>query len=239
MMRHPIPVLSTIILTIGLATGLTGCVTSPELTPAPTASTLGGETAVTQVEGVRVTAESDAWEAGAPISRQVTPVKVTIENDHGRAIRIRYSDFALVSPTGSRYAALPLYRIEGTVEEPTMAAGYPPLPAPGFYSRGFSVAPAYAPLYPNLAAAPASYYWDPYYNRRYTTYWQDIDLPTMKMRIQALPEGRIEDGGEVSGFIYFEKVDPETERVRFRLDLAEADDGTVFGTVTIPFRIED
>jgi hypothetical protein len=230
---------STMILAVGLAMAPTGCVTSPELTPAPAASTLGDDTAVTRVEGVRVTAESDAWEGGAPITREVTPVKVTIENDHGRAVRIRYSDFALVSPKGSRYAALPLYRIEGTVEEPTLSTGYPPLPAPGFYSRGFSVAPAYAPLYPNLAAAPASFYSDPYYNRRYTTYWQDVDLPTMKMRIQALPEGRIEDGGEVSGFIYFERVDPDVDRVRFRLDLAEADDGTVFGTVTIPFRVED
>ena len=61
----------------------------------------------------------------------------------------------------------------------------------------------------------------------------------MKMRIQALPQGVVESGGEVSGFIYFEKVDPEERRVRFRLDLAEAEEGTIFGTATIPFRVEN
>jgi hypothetical protein len=227
-----------LLMTAALTAALIGCAASPDLTPGPGATSLGGEKAVNRVAGVRVTAEGDAWEGGAPIGREVTPVRVVIENDHGEAIRVRYSDFALVSPDGERYAALPLYRIEGTVEEPTLAAGYPPLPAPGFYARGFSVAPSYAPLYPNLATAPAFHYWDPYYNRRYADYWQDIELPTMKMRIQALPEGTIEDGGKVSGFIFFEKVDPDTDRVRFRMDLAEAGDGALFGTATIPFKVE-
>jgi hypothetical protein len=57
------------------------------------------------------------------------------------------------------------------------------------------------------------------------------------MIAEVLPEGVLEPGGRVEGFLYFERVDPQAPRVRFRADLTSADTGEVFGEVSIPFTV--
>lgn len=208
-----------------------------QLDPAPAAETLGADTAVDRVDGVRVTAEADAWAGQTEVELQVTPILVTITNDGTSPVRLRYSEFALVSPTGQRYAALPPYGISGSVEEPFLVDAYDPVTAPAFEARGFSVAPHYGSVYPTLSPYARPFSYDPYYYDRYHTVYRDIGLPTREMVAEVLPEGVIDPGGRVSGFLYFERVDPEAPRVWFRADLVDAGTGNAFGEVSIPFTV--
>ena len=82
-----------------------------------------------------------------------------------------------------------------------------------------------------------SFYYDPFYYDYYFSYWEKIDLPTDRMLNLALPEGALGKGGEVAGFLYFEKVEDETQ-LEFHMELVEAKSGKMFGTISIPFFVE-
>ena len=221
-----------------LALAAAGCsAPGTQLDPAPSATTVGAETAVDRVGGVRMTAETGAWTGLARVQSVVTPIRVTITNGSQEPLRLRYNEFALVSPTGQRYAALPPYGVEGDVADPTLVDAYGPV-TPAFTYDRFRVAPYYASVYPTLTPYSSPFYYDrPYYDRYYTVY-RDIELPTREMVEQVLPEGVIDPGGRVSGFLYFERVDPDAPRVRFRADLTDADTGNSFGEISIPFTVE-
>ena len=90
-----------------------GCATDTRLDPAPTVRTIAPEQAVKVVNDVRVTADADAWQGIPAVIEYVTPIKVTIENQHTAPLRIGYDLFALVGSSGRHYAALPPYKIEG------------------------------------------------------------------------------------------------------------------------------
>jgi hypothetical protein len=60
--------------------------------------------AQTTAADVTVTAQAEVWR-GADIEDDVTPLRVTIQNDSDRPVRVRYSDFSLVGTRGDRYAA--------------------------------------------------------------------------------------------------------------------------------------
>ena len=49
-----------------------------------------------------------------------------------------------------------------------------------------------------------------------------------------MPEGVLESGGFVSGFFYFERVEPNEQRVAFRAQLADPDTRQRWGEVQIP-----
>ncbi|MDT0631680.1 hypothetical protein RQM47_02885 [Rubrivirga sp. S365] len=218
----------------------TGCAaTGTQLEPAPAAETVAPETAVEVVDGVRMTAETGAWDGLARVKTEVTPLRVTIENGSRLPVRLRYDDFTLVSPQGGRYAALPPYGIEGDVADPVLVDAYAPVTAPGFAYSGFTVAPYYASVYPTLTPYAGSFGYDPLYYNRYYTAYREIALPTEEMVREALPEGVIDPGGRVSGFLYFERVPPSAPRVRFRADLVDARTGETFGEISIPFVVEE
>lgn len=63
----------------------------------------------------------------------------------------------------------------------------------------------------------------------------EYPLPTPEMLRRAVPEGMIEPGGELAGFLFLERIDPREDRVRFRADRVNARSGESFGEVTIPF----
>ncbi len=87
---------------------------------------------------------------------------------------------------------------------------------------------------------PYPFSFDSEYYGFYNDYWRNIELPTQEMLDRALPEGSLEDGGRVEGFVYFEKVDPDqVERVVFRFDLIDAQTGGIFGTLSIPFVVKE
>jgi hypothetical protein len=210
-----------------------------QLDPAPAANQAAGMTdaAVNVVDGVRVVAQSQAWPGMSEVKSEVTPLRVVMENNSSMPVRIRYDEFALVGPQGMRYAALPPYGVEGTVTEPVLAEGYTPVTSPAFTYNNFYVAPYYASAYPTMTPYADPFYYDPVYYDRYYTAWESIALPTEEMIAEVLPEGVLDPGGRVEGFLYFERVDPDTPRVRFRADLVNANTGEEFGEVSIPFTV--
>jgi hypothetical protein len=187
----------------GLLVLISGCTTTPELSPAPSANEAQSleAAAVSTVEGVHIVARADAWTGRPEIKEEVTPLRVTIENNSTQPLRIRYSEFALVSPTGKRYAALPPFAIEGAVEEPVQVESDYAVPRPAFSYNRFSVAPYYAATFPAMQSYPGSFYYDQLYYDRYYTYWREISLPTEEMLEQALPEGVVDHGGQMEVFI--------------------------------------
>lgn len=184
------------------------------------------------MQNVSIVVQSESWEGDPEIEAHVTPLRVEIENDSNMPLRIRYSDFALVNEAdGARFAALPPYEVEGSVSEPVAVR------AIGFNHSRFHVAPGYQWLYPDLRPYGSAFHYDPYYNDHYYTYWADMPLPTEEMLRRVIPEGVIDPGGSLSGFLYFERVPVDLERVDFRYELTSAANGQRFGMITIPFLV--
>ncbi len=214
---------------------LFACEERTELEPAPGATQEPGMpgAAVSDVNGVNVVVQTDAWTGRPEVLTEVTPLRVTIRNNSQNPLVIRYNTFAMVSPTGVRYSALPPYRIEGEIDSPRLG-NYNPVNEPGFEYDRFDVAPYYSPVYPGLSAYGGPFYTDRYYYNYYSSYWNEIELPTAEMLQRVLPEGVIQPGGSVAGFLYFEKIPSELELVRFRADLVNAQNGNIFGEISIP-----
>ncbi len=218
---------------LGLSLLVAGCAMGPELTPAPGANQVVGreDAAVAEVAGIRVMVQADAWTGVPPVLPELTPLQVSIENRSGRPLRIRCQQFALVTPSGRRYAALSPYRLEDAAGRPIMA--------PGFPYREFSFAPYYNPTRWELPGWPGPFLYDPTYAHRYYSLWQ-APLPTEDMLGKALPEGVLaEDGYLRSGFLYFEEVDEEVPRLDFTFELVDAASGERFGAIRIPFVVRE
>lgn len=257
---------------------LIGCSGQSQLVPGPGTEVIpGNSTAVgATAEGVHMVVDAAGWTGNQAILQEITPLRVTIENNSGKPLLIRYRDFAITSTAGKYYAALPPYEIKGTVSTPYVATGYPTIASPDFEYNGFLIAPYYHSIYPGIPTTrddedfrharqmrhdemrnhEGGYrhgrgkgdegddfdfgnddwlFWDPYYYGGYYTYWNTISLPTPGMLKRAIPEGVIKDGGRLSGFLYFEEVSPKLKMVNFRTDLVDAQDGSIFGTISIPF----
>jgi len=224
---------------------LSACATT-SLSPGPGAATVPGEanTVINRIDGVSVAVETNAWQGSRAVMSAVEPIRITITNQGSSPIRLRYGDFALVDHNGRRYAALPPYRVEGSLLNPVLADGYAVITMPGFRFRGFYVAPYYSRIYPGIPVYSRRYYlFDPFYYDYYYASLRSTIRPTMEMLSLALPEGIIDVGGSVTGFLYFQRVRPDTEMVTLRGTLAAVgtDDarpaGAVFGEISIPYTV--
>lgn len=212
-----------------------GCAPKTQFVPAPTARTLANkhEVAVAQTAGVRMEADGKAW-SGEPanLDAAIAPIKVSITNSSGRPLRIRYKDFSLASGVGFTAAALPPMKITGSVPGETVAVTSP------FYGwSGYRLAPYYWPWYPGHSLWYGPFAWDfPYY----TTYYAQwpVALPTEDMVRRAIPEGVLNSGGRVEGFLYFPQVPEGAEQATLSADLIDARTGQQFGTIEIPFDVK-
>jgi len=185
-----------------------GC--APTLRPAPEAQRVPGRelAAITENAGVSMVVEAGAWDARPKnLDRELTP--------------------------------LPPLKIEGTVTEradrPILYARY--AIRPRFAHSGFYIAPWYAPYYVGMrpwAYSPWAYnpiYYDTYYPR-----WT-VKLPTADMLELAIPEGVIEPGGSLSGYLYFPQIDDDAKRLIFGAQLMEGRSGMRLGALEVPFEI--
>lgn len=219
-------ILAVVTAVIGLAA--CGGHRGAELAPAESASTLAADSgrAVAKEGGIRLTVDPRAWGGNpADLEREVTPVQVTIQNQSGEPVRLSYADFALVARDGQRYQAMSPFRIDGS-ERAILT------PMLG-YDR-FAVAPRYAPFYPGLEVWPDSITpAEKVTSDRWTTTWSD-PLPTEDMLSLALPEGVLKPGGEVSGFLYFHRVDEDASRVKFKANFDNARSGSDVAAIAVP-----
>jgi len=157
----------------------TGCAGVGVLVPAPSA-TVEGNLAVQAVKGVHIEVTGEGWATDPLVYNEVTPLRVTIKNEHGSPLRITYSIFSLVDDEGDLYSVLPPYAIK----EADNRMNSSEFTCPGFY-----VAPYYSPYYPFLDRYDDPFYYDPFYYDYYYPCWKDIGtgLPTKEMIDEALP----------------------------------------------------
>jgi hypothetical protein len=223
---------------------LAACVYEPVLVPDTNARTVGDHVAVTQVQGVQMAVDGTAWR-GEPMNlpELLTPVHISIDNLGQVPLRLTYRDFGIAGETGMRYTAIPPLQAQVPNSQRDTAPGairlslaaYPAAPqhvAPRFHHHHFYVAPYYGWYYPGYPtwAAPFPYeYYGPYS-------WPQ-QLPSQDMIAEALPEGVLQPGGHVDGFLYFQGVYGREEHVRFDMRLVDANSGATVGTAYIPLRV--
>jgi hypothetical protein len=192
------------------------------------------------IDGINIITKINYWTGDPQVKQYVTPIYVTVTNNSGRSLKISYEQFSLVSPDGKRFSVLPPFSITGQVTNPVLARHYYPILAPGFTYNDFLIAPYYSSIYPDIPVCEGDFYFDPLYYDNYYSYWDQIqyDLPTPKMIDVALPEGILQKGGEISGFLYFQKIDNvKANKVDFKADLINSKTGNNFAVISIPFSV--
>lgn len=232
---------------VGLGLGVlvlatAGCIPEARLQPRPEARSLAGErsAAVAESTGVRLIADGDAWK-GHPgnLERRLTPVEVRLENHSGRPLSIRYEHFDLLGQSRFRYAALsPLLMQEASEAGPVCVARYAPSYSWGLYTSwgprwGWRSPSSWRPWWPGPYYDP---FYDPFYGPGPYVRCEE-PLPTQDMMERALPEGNLEDGGTVSGFLYFQGVADRERQVTLQVQLVDASTGEPFGELSIPFQV--
>lgn len=217
-----------------LALALAGCTYETELVPAAGANEVGYDAALTKVDGVQIRANGEAWPGLEDVRDQVTPVHLSVYNNSKKPIRLRYDQLWLLDQDGVRYAALPPFRITGSV-----AADVYGVMRPGFTYVGFEVAPAYSNLYPDLTVTDYDFDepTEDEYDSAYYPYWATVEarLPTPTMLKMALPEGVIKPGGRLDGYVYFQHVPGHAGRVDLDMRLVDASNNKQITTARIPF----
>ncbi len=238
-MHAPWPWLAALLLTAG-------CLTETKLQPLPSARTVTEDAALAEAEGIRLVADGDAWR-GTPnyLGRYLTPVRVQVENQGERPLRIAPEDFALVGSSRFRYAALPLFELhkagEDTATGGSGTEGEEAAEEARVRAQGHSTTNTLGwggPGRPGPWGWSGYYdpFWDPFYGP--DTRRQPERLPTRDMVKQALPQGTLEPGGSISGFLYFHDVSTREGSVTLEARLVDARTGEQFGTLTIPFSVE-
>ena len=242
--------------------GMVACATTPVLKPAPGDTLAPGKPNVVQanVAGVVVLIAGDAWKGDPPdLGQLFTPVMVTIQNNSGKSVRVSYADFNLSSSNGFTSTAIPPIKAKGQISQadpgsskiPIQLAIYEPEllgKAPlsgrvrlaafehGFNHSRFMVAPHFANFYPGMEAWPYSYPYDPFYYDSLYASWPE-KLPTQDMLSKGLPEGVVQNNGNISGFIYFKGVGSQESSVTFGMNLVDATNGQSIGQVSVPFAV--
>lgn len=232
------------------------CVKEPQLRPLADARTLAGNeaAAVTESEGVRLVADGDAW-SGTPgnLERSLTPVEVRLENRSGRPLEVKYAHFVLEGYSRFRYSAIPplalreeaLSQAPGSVWEPESGTGgsgsvgvawhtgWGVGRGAGWHGRGWGWGWG-------GWGWPGGWY-DPFWGGPYYPGYGypacNEPLPTRDMLTEALPEGTLEDGGTVTGFLYFQGVGERERAVTLQAKLVDARTQEQFGSLRIPFQV--
>jgi hypothetical protein len=215
--RHP--VLVTAIATFVISVPLMSCRDAAVVKPLPDYAQLGPveKEVASDISPVRIVARPESWPGAKAIEFKTTPVHVKIDNRGESALLIRYSDFKVrAAPTGNEFSALPVFPIEAKDRGPVVPGtlpiltpvAYPPIQDPQFEFRDFRVAPYLERLYPTVPVHEGPFPYDQSYNLRHSSYWQGTNLPDLEMIRRALPEGVLQPGGWVTGWLYFQKFEP-------------------------------
>jgi hypothetical protein len=203
-----------------LAASFSSALAAPRaLAPAPGAAASARHSA----SGVQVELDPRAWRWGA-VEHSLAPVRVTVTNHGPRPLLVRTRQFALRSVWGDELAALPPYETAGEPETVRLERGA---------STGFE----YAPWSPRRYGDPIRRPSDPmYFHER-----QGEDAPAIPPNEdvvrRALPEGILQPGGTVTGFLYF----PDQRRgtaLTFVADVVDATTGQLEGTVSVPLTVQ-
>ena len=202
---------------------------------APVAAAGAASAQAPQAAGVRVNVLSkDKWPGPAKITRELTPVKVRIENSGPDPVLVSYNRFRMIGEDGGQYRALPLYKVEGTAAKPTIPDPFE-IRKPRFDHSGFGLAPFYSRIYRGVPAA-ATFMTDPEFYTLYDSYYSGKPLPTTEMRRRAIPEGVLAPGGHVEGFLYFEEIPGSVDNLALRYSPINLRTKTAMGEIQVRYK---
>ena len=95
--------------TVGCAAKRVVLVPAANATLAPQPNSAQGSS-----QGVSIQLRANAWDDDPKtLDKDLVPMEITIQNDSGRPVAIRYEDFALIAADNRRYSDIPPYRIAG------------------------------------------------------------------------------------------------------------------------------
>jgi hypothetical protein len=204
------------------------------LIPAPSASLVPNAptAAFSVVEGVRCSANVGAWTArDGELPEFVVPVKVRIKNASGKPIQVLYEDFVLLGKKGRAYRPIPVLPIGA--EERKRIPRFDPL----YASSKFYVAPGFRDVYARLDPWSAPLQRDETLYDKLFRRWGDQRLRLDLLRM-ALPEGVLDDGGIVTGFLFFESPLAKESRVTLAAEFEASDGRGTVASIEIPFTVE-
>jgi hypothetical protein len=221
-----------ILLTVVL--GMSGCASRTELSATRDGDLIAPGVAQAAVADVSVTVRPNTW-AGIPEKlTEVTPLQVTIENGSGgNPLRLRYREFTLLTDRDRKLSALPPFNIRDS--QTVAIGGLAPVSVYSFPNSSFYVAPYLRAYYPVFEPYGGPFIHDAQFYATHYPSMSRASLPTPDMMQRALPEGVVQPGGRITGFLYFEDLD-DARRARFTFDLVDARSGVQFGRIEIPFR---
>jgi hypothetical protein len=139
-----------------------------------------------------------------------------------------------VGEQGASYRAIPPRRVTGLVDSEEYIQ-------PRFTYGQFYAAPYYRGYYSGVPAYSGEFLLDVPYHESYDSYWDGrAILPTPDMIARALPEGVLNPGGRLDGYVYFQK--PKQEQgtgVDLRVALnAAGDQVEPLISVSLPFVLD-
>jgi hypothetical protein len=219
---------------LAMALGLlaSGCMHTGEVWPAAAAERVAElpRAAVTEAAGVRLTADAGAWHGTPPnLESAVVPVRVRIDNDSRHMLRVRYQEFTFRGPVLDYHPLPPRKLVDRSITEQE-----DPMLVPRTLGSGCHALPYQYPNFPHAGSWDLPWESDPdFYARQYAKW--TVSLPTMDMIDAALPEGALEPGGHVEGFLYFEHFRSSTRELQLRFDLVDARSELSYGTLALPF----
>ena len=195
---------------------------------------------VTKVKNlVEVRVGSDMWNGKEIVSKNVIPLKVTVDNASEDPIIVSYNKFDLENNEGREYSAIPLYKYDVDLNRLVLDKDFHVIPEPYYKQTNFYVYPFYEPVYSGIETTDIDYVVKPEIQRKYFL-WNAMnkELPTQNMRMKALTEGVLDKDGVVSGYLFFEDVLPTDEKVTFTFDIVNANTGEQEGVIEIPYYVE-
>jgi hypothetical protein len=226
---HRRSILISGVVLLGLACG------QDQMLPARTAKVVPGAPSwgVAQENGVRIAATGDRDTArSTEHTRWIRPVRVRIVNHSGKPVRVVYQQFELAGVGGRAYHPVPVVPADHQSGGSTRF-----VLRPMFAAANFFVGPLYRDVYPSLPPWSQPLSGDRAFHNRQYELWGE-NPPTKAMQRMALPEGVLADGGQISGFLYFEKATNGEDRLVFRADMEDATNGQGVASIEIPFRVE-
>jgi hypothetical protein len=182
------------------------------------------------VQGVRCSANAGAW-MGRELPEFVIPIKVRITNTSGRPIRVLYEDFVLQGKKGRSYRPIPVLPLDA--EPRAQITKLDPI----YSSAKFYVAPAFSDVYTELDAWSAPLPRDADLHDTLFRRWRG-KTPGGEVLRMALPEGVLDDGGVVTGFLFFESPLEKESRVTLAADFAAGDGQSTVASIEIPFTVK-
>jgi hypothetical protein len=204
------------------------------LAPAPSANVVPNAptAAFSTAEGVRCSANVGAWNGREGTLRElVVPVKVRIKNDSGRRIHVLYEHFALLGTKGRSYRPIPVLPLDDEARKRVQPM------SPMYASTGFFVAPRFHDVYVTLEPWSAPLQRDEDLYSDLVRRWGKRP-PDRQMMRESLPEGVLESGGILTGFLFFESPLAREDRVMFQADFDAGDGQQTVASIEIPFTVE-